>query len=78
MSNTARRAPVQGVRRIKPPGTIAWAEHELAYAAHAAQYGYRQTAERLAERGGFCWLELIELLGREPETWKPRDEKRYP
>ena len=31
-----------------------------------------QSAERIAERGGFGYWEITELLGREPNTWEPR------
>jgi hypothetical protein len=68
-----RRAPVQADRRIgKPAGTIAWSEHLEAYADYAKRYGTSQSAERLAERGGFGWDELVDHLGREPRTWEPR------
>ena len=72
-----RRASVQANRRIPVghpghgPGTIAWAEHELAWSAYAARYGRDQSAERIHERGGFCYLELEQWLGRKPETWVP-------
>ncbi len=80
-----KRAPVQADATAHLPadhpgrrpgargaGTIAWAEHLLAYAAYAARYGRSQSAERLAERGGFGYGELLELLGHEPTTWEPR------
>lgn len=54
------------------PGTIAWAEHCLAWSAYAQRYGSEQSAERLAERGGFGYDELMTFLGRFPETWEPR------
>lgn len=53
----------------KPPGTIAWSEHEEAWRGYAKRYS-GQTAKRIAERGGFYYGELIEFLGREPTTWK--------
>lgn len=31
----------------------------------------KEPAERIHERGGFCYLELREHLGRDPETWVP-------
>jgi len=78
------RAPVQGVGNWhfprthsaakptdKEPGTIAWVEHVEAWCRYAAQYGDLQSAERIAERGGFSWNELVSLLGREPGTWQP-------
>lgn len=81
--DTERRAPVQGTGRYwlpsgdqyrdaKPPGTIAWSEHVEAWEEYARRYGHDQSAERIAERHGFGWDELCELLGREPTTWRPR------
>lgn len=71
-----RRAPVQGNYRIAKgqsghgPGTIAWWEHEQAWESYASRYGRSQSAERLAERAGFCYLELVDFLGHAPTTWK--------
>lgn len=72
-----RRAPVQREHAPsrhgeKAAGTIDWAEHLKAYEGYAAQYGSSQSAERLAERGGFGYGELVEFLGRDPETWVAR------
>jgi hypothetical protein len=58
-------------REPKGPGTIAWKEHLLAYNDYSRRYGTQQSAERLAERGGFGFGELIDHLGREPLTWAP-------
>lgn len=68
-----RRAPMQGEhgKAKRPSGTITWSEHMEIYAAYAKRYGRDQSAERLAERGGFGWNECVLLLGREPATWKP-------
>ena len=72
-----RRAPVQGdtprIRDDRPrgPGTIAWSEHEQAWAVYAGRYGRDQSAQRIADRGGFGWSEMVELLGHEPATWAP-------
>lgn len=72
-----KRARVQGNSNIPfghpghGPGTIAWTEHELAWSAYAARYGRDQTAERIHERSGFCYLELTDYLGRAPTTWSP-------
>jgi hypothetical protein len=68
-----RRAPVQGNRRepARGPGTIAWAEHMQAYAVYSGRYGTEQSADRIAERRGFSYAELTEMLGHEPETWEP-------
>lgn len=74
-----KRAPVQAelVDRKRgtpgrPSGSIAWTEHMEAFAAYAKRYGTGQSAERLAERGGFGWDELVALLGHEPRTWERR------
>ena len=67
-----RRAPVQPNRQHnKPRGTVAWAEHLTAWEVYAARYGRGQSAERIAERHGFCYGELVDFLGHEPETWEP-------
>lgn len=71
------RAPVQGNPRLpkgelgREPGTIRWEEHLAAYSDYAMRYGSSQTAERLAERGGFGYQELVDHLGHEPMTWRP-------
>jgi hypothetical protein len=74
-----KRAPVQQSyenkskgRSRKPAGTITWAEHLEAYVDYAARYGKSQSAERLAERGGFGYWEITDLLGHEPMTWSVR------
>lgn len=66
-----RRAPVQAQRGVRGPGTIAWWEHEQVWAGYAATYS-GQSAERIAERGGFGWAECVEFLGHEPTTWSAR------
>ena len=71
----ARRAPVQAVYqrgREVPDGTVSWAEHVEAWTVYAKRYGNDQSAERIAERHGFCFCELTKLLGHEPTTWRPR------
>lgn len=55
----------------KPCGTVSWKEHYEAYASYSKKYGKSQSADRIAERGGFSYGELVLFLGREPETWKP-------
>lgn len=80
-----KRAPVQGDypsyeyaglreklgREPKGPGTISWAEHEEAWSEYARRYGNQQSAERMAERGGFGYGELLMFLRREPTSWRP-------
>ena len=74
----AKRAPVQGDRLIPKgqpghdAGSISWAEHMLAWQDYARRYGQGQSAERLAERGGFGYAELCSHLRRAPATWKAR------
>jgi hypothetical protein len=82
--NATRRAPVQGehlgrstYRKPRaildlPGGTIAWSEHEEAWRVYADCGHGNQSAERVAERGGFSFFELVDLLGRPPRTWAPR------
>lgn len=66
-----RRAPVQRSREHdKPAGTIAWWEHEKAWEVYGSRYS--QSAERIAERGGFGYGELLEFLGHAPTTWSVR------
>lgn len=74
-----RCAPVQGAmghyKRGEPgyaAGTVSWVEHEAAWRTYAARYGRDQSAERIAERGGFSYGELVMFLGHKPETWKEK------
>lgn len=72
-----RRAPVQASpayegKPAKGAGTIAWEEHLLAWTDYARRYGNGQTAERMAQRGGFSYWEVADHLGHDPTTWKPR------
>lgn len=53
------------------PGSIAWEEHIEAWTDYAKRYS-GQTAERVAERGGFSYDELLDHLGHAPRTWEPR------
>lgn len=71
-----KRAPVQDQRGLAgapnmPEGTISWEEYLEVYARYAALYGTSQSAERLAERGGFGYYEAQKLLGRPLRTWRP-------
>jgi len=73
-----RRVVVQGDYSIpkgqpgREPGTITWAEHYQAWQGYAKKYGKEQTAERIEDRGGFGYRELVMDLGREPLSWEPR------
>lgn len=84
MIEAAERAPVQGCGHYHlpvghsaraadahPPGTVAWWEHQKAWEAYAQRYGQGQSAKRIAERHGFSYDELRQLLGHEPVTWEP-------
>jgi hypothetical protein len=67
-----RRAPVQASRESgRSSGTITWAEHLSVWTAYAAKYDERQSAERIAERGGFGYDEIIYLTGKPPTSWEP-------
>lgn len=66
---TDRRTHVQGDHK-RPPGTIAWAEHEAIWREYSKQFGTEQSAERIAERHGFGHSEAVMLLGRELRTWR--------
>jgi hypothetical protein len=68
------RAPVNG----PPFGTIAWAEHETIWNGYAADYGTQQSAERIAERGGFSLSEMVTYLGAMPTTWQIDPRTRRP
>lgn len=69
---TQRKAPVQGEYKAKiPAGTIDWAEHEEVWEAYAKRFGTHQSAERIAERGGFGYSEIVKLLNKQPTTWAP-------
>lgn len=71
-----RRAPVQATvnywfrRKGRQPGTVAWEEHLAAWHGYHRKYP-GQSAERIAERGGFGYEELVKYLGHEPTTWEP-------
>lgn len=72
-TDVVRRAPVNG----PPGGTIAWPEHLRAWIAYARTYGTDQSAERIAERGGFGVSELVTQLGHMPRTWEPGSGTRF-
>lgn len=64
-----KRAPVQGMGDLRsmtpksrPPGTVPWDVHERAWKVYAAAFGRSQSAERIAERGGFSYAEMRCLL----------------
>jgi hypothetical protein len=54
-----RRAPVQRESRLRvPAGTIPWRTHLEAWRGYAAAGHGSQSAERIAERGGFSYREV--------------------
>lgn len=63
--NPRRMAPIQDhlIRPVQrggiPAGKIPWPIHVLAWRTYHATFGNDQTAERIAERGGFSWVELL-------------------
>ncbi len=58
----SRTAPVQVERGVAFPARIPWHFHERAWGAYAAAGHGDQSAERLAERGGFGVYELVACL----------------
>ena len=72
-----KRAPVQGNYHAdrKPSGTISWSEHLQAWEVYNKKCRCNQSAERIAERCGFAWSELCDLLGHEPKTWQENQTK---
>lgn len=76
-----RRAPVQDERGNgrgpdMPEGSVSWDEHLEVWTRYAALHGSRQTAERMAERGGFGFYEAQGYLGRPLKTWSVRGRER--
>jgi hypothetical protein len=61
-----RQVPIQlttgSYNHLPHPLVIPWWLHELIYAGYHKLYGNAQTAERLAERGGFETYEALTLL----------------
>ena len=70
MTRDEARAPVQASDG-KPAGSVSWDEHVEAWTEYHRHHPL-QSAERIAERGGFGWEELRMFLGRAPATWRPR------
>lgn len=54
-----------------PSGWIDWAEHCEAWDKYNL-IGTSQSAEKMAERWGFSYAELVWFLGHEPKTWRER------
>jgi hypothetical protein len=69
-----RRFPIQGetvrssdqdggsISNRREAGWIPWGVAEEAYKVYSRRYGKDQSLERLAQRGGFGWSELVWLL----------------
>jgi hypothetical protein len=53
-----------------PDGTISWEDHLKVWEAYTKKWDAVQSAERIAQRGGFYLEEIMDLLGHKPETWK--------
>lgn len=68
----ARWFPIMVGRSDKPsPLRCPWSVAEKAYSAYAAQYGSKQSLERLAERGGFYAGEMDDLYPK----WREETEE---
>ena len=61
-----------GSKLVNRAGTIAWWEHQKAWEGYSKRFGTDQSAERIAERHGFSYGELVKYLGHPPTTWVPR------
>ena len=84
MTDTEVRVPVQGAGmywlsesdlrkrglRAHEPGSVSRSEFTLAHLMYMIGGG-TQSANRILERGGFSFFELTNLLGHEPETFRP-------
>lgn len=67
-------APVQGG---EPGGKIPWGLHVRIWQAYAALGHGRQSAKRIAERGGFAWGEAAWMLAEwNPVTKQPFTEQQ--
>lgn len=75
-----RRAPVQRERATnRPAGTVPWDVHERAWARYAELGHGAQSAERIAERGGFGYGEMACLLaGHDPHSSDPHRHRPVP
>lgn len=62
--NKKKTFPIQSPIHVRGMGqlTIPWHIAEEAYKEYILQGGRGQSLERLAERGGFGWEEIIHLL----------------
>ena len=70
LQDLKRDAPVQDGRA----GTIPWDIHVRAWQVYAACGHRSQSAARIAERGGFGWLELAHFLAERDcygGEWRP-------
>ena len=59
---TDKKFPLQAYTNMRQKVFVPWYVAEEAYKEYAEEYGARQSLERLAERGGFCAVEISGLL----------------
>lgn len=61
---TEKMFPIQADhgRHKRSAGSVPWSVAEVAYQTYSKLYGSNQSLERLAERGGFGWSELVNLI----------------
>jgi len=52
-----------------PGFSVPWCMAEKAYATYVRKLGNIQTLERIAERGGFSWLEFVLLYCNSSMAW---------
>ena len=62
-----RRFPIQGRGAYRGQRSVPWWVGEMAWRSYARAGHGQQSVERIAERGGFDWAELGELLADQME-----------
>lgn len=69
--------PIDQRKALHGPGTVGWEEHEKAFNAYhvncideGEDLDLGSSAEDVAKRGGFTYIELEGWLGHAPKTWK--------
>ncbi len=70
---TEKRFPVQQTHMADIPKE--WAEE--AYKEYSAQFGTQQSLERLGERAGFSWGELVMLLYQRIQRLEAKGKKLH-
>lgn len=68
----SKRFPLMpGVSGDHGPSSCAWEIAEKAYANYVKRFGSQQSLERIAQRGGFSWLEMDDQY----PAWREEEAK---